>query len=139
MLMSIPVQPSLLGSVFHITFVPIGNKLLVSYTYFLVCLSTYAGGLLFVTCLTCNLVTCDIGRLDVACLAHSTSIGDCKPLPSQIFLYNIREKKLGFSPIFLALDNKLFRRGTYFAANPLDWWLCDGLVNGVHSYLPLLV
>ena len=86
-----------------------GNKLLVACVCFLVvCLTASDYGLLIVAHPTCILPACDIGRSDLARLAHSSSIGDFKQLLNGVFLYkNITD--FGFSPVSLGLDKKTFR------------------------------
>ena len=91
----------------------VSNKLLIACSwFFLVGLTASACGpsvcgLVFVTCPICIMATYDIGKSDLACLAHSSSILDYKP--NGMFLYNIRIK-LG-----LALDSKL----TYLYASEI--------------------
>ena len=61
----------------YITFVPIGNKLLVACAWFLFGLTASACGLVPVVYPTYILATYDIGRSDLACLAHNRPIASC--------------------------------------------------------------
>ena len=81
MLVTIAGYHRLFSGMLHITWVLIGSKLLVSWTWLLLFgLSASASGLLLATCPTCILDACDIGKSDLTSLTHSNYIGDCKPL-----------------------------------------------------------
>ena len=94
MLVTIARYNSLLGGVFHITYVPIVNTFLLVCNWFLfVGLISSPCGMILAVCPSCILATSDIGRSDLAFLAHNSSIGDCTPLTCGEFLHTIRENE----------------------------------------------
>ena len=109
MLLTKPGCHSLLHGFLYITCVPISKKLLEACSWFLlVGFTALACGLLPAACPNSILAASNIGRSNIAFLVHSSSIGDCKPLPSGVFLNSIRAK--GFFSCFLCFGQQVFHK-----------------------------
>ena len=92
--------------------------------------------LLFAACLICILAACTIGRPDLSCIAHNSSIWEHKPFPSGVFLYRIRAKGR-FHPSTWLLITSILQGVQHFL---LVHWIDGNMVNllyGVHQYVPL--